>query len=134
MEKKRFLVIMLIVVLILGPLYICIINAPKKYTLTIKESSWSGWTENYTPEETTKEYSIVLGKHYTTTDKNLSFTVKRVGLKSITIETTEPFSDTEKGIDLKSNKKTFTIKLNNEVKLTTPTMDAGYIYYLTLND
>ena len=52
---------------------------------------------------------------------------------SIVIETTEPFSEGEGGINLQSKQKEFTIKKGQKIKLTTPTMDAGGIYYFELN-
>ncbi len=104
------------------------------YKLEIKESSWSGWSEDYEPEETTKEYEIVLNKEYVVNPNSLglTFTIKKINKDSIVIETTEPFSDSKEGIDLYTKKTEFTVKAGETLELTTPTMDSGDIYYLRL--
>lgn len=104
------------------------------YILEIKESSWSGWTPNYKPEEVTKEYDVVLNKEYVVNDGalGLTFTIEKINKDSITIKTTKSFSDYNDGIDLMSKKTEFTVKEGETLKLTTPTTDAGNIYYFTL--
>ena len=97
-----------------------------KYKLRIKESSWSGWTNNYKPKERTKEYDIVLGKEYSINSNSFIFTIKKV------IKTTRPFSDNKDGINLNSKKTIFKISSSKTTKLKTPTTDAGEIYYLKL--
>lgn len=108
-------------------------NKNYDFKLRIKESSWSGWTQDYEPEEVTNEYEIVLGKKYSINSGNLVFTIKKVNRNYIVIKTTEPFSDNDKGIDLNSNKKEFKVYFEKELELVTPTTDAGDIYYLTLS-
>ena len=102
------------------------------YRLQIKESSWSGWSEDYKPEEVTNEYDVVLGKEYKTNSGKFVFKIKEIKKNSIIIETQDVFSDNEDGIDLNSKKKEFEVTFDKEIKLTTPTMDEGDIYYLKL--
>lgn len=101
--------------------------------LKIRESSWSGWSENYKPREVTNIYDIELNKKYVI-DKNeeLVFTIEKINDDGIIIKTTEPFSDSKKGIDLFTNKTEFTVSFDEEIELTTPTMDFGCIFYLQL--
>ena len=102
------------------------------FTLKIIESSWSGWSESYEPDEVEKDYDVVLDEDYSINNGDLTFTIEEVNEDNIVIKTTEAFSDTEEGINLNTKKKTFTVYLDEELELTTPTMDAGNIYYLTL--
>ena len=62
----------------------------------------------------------------------LTFTIEKINKDSITIKTTKSFSDYNDGIDLMSKKTEFTVKEGETLKLTTPTTDAGNIYYFTL--
>ncbi len=79
--------------------------------LMIKQSSWSGWTEDYKPKEIEKEYNE----------------------DNIKLRTYQPFSDCDNGrVNLLSDKKEFTISCGEPLELTTPTMDYGEIFILTL--
>jgi hypothetical protein len=118
--------------------------------LLIKESSWSGWDNNYIPEEHEKEYEIGLNKKYVIKTAKVSFKkdekwleeerekfsfyIKQVNDNSILIETIQPMSDSQKGINLSSDRKEFLISKDFETKLVTPTTDCGDIYLLTLID
>ena len=99
--------------------------------LSITKSSWSGWFEDYEPEEQTLEYLIKPNETYTV-GYSLSFEITEIGENSITIHTAEPFSDSETGINLSTKKRDFTIKMGESIELTTPSMDAGDIYILKL--
>ena len=107
-------------------------NKETNLKLQIKESSWSGWSKDYKPEEVTNEYDIVLGKEYRIDSDNFIFEIKKINSKSIIIKTKDAFSDTKNGIDLYTKKKEFKVFLDKEIELTTPTMDEGRIYYLKL--
>ena len=99
--------------------------------LSITESSWSGWDENYEPEEETESYRVELNKTYTI-GRSLSFEITEINENSITIHTSKVFSDSETGIDLSTDKQDFIIEMGESIELTTPTMDAGNIYTLEL--
>ena len=101
------------------------------FKLKIKESSWSGWKEDYKPKETTKEYDVVLEKEYNIS-RNLKFVIKKINSDSIVIKTEESFSVSETGVNLNTDKKEFTVYLDKELELRTPTMDAGDIYIFKL--
>ena len=110
-------------------------NNDIKFKLKVKETTWSGWTENYKSEEKTEEYDVELNKKYvfkSNFNDNFTFTVEEINKDNIVIRTEEPFSDKESGIDLSETKKTFKIYIDKETILNTITMDAGATYYLTI--
>lgn len=100
--------------------------------MQITESSWSGWTKNYIPEEKINKYDIKLNKKYSINNGHLEFEVIKIYDDNIVIKTTKSFSDSKEAVNLNSKKTEFTIYSNEETKLTTPTMDAGEIYNLKL--
>ena len=136
MKKKLGLLIIPVVIILGVVIYFVFIKENKKqmadFKLKIRESSWSGWTEDYKPKEVTNEYDIILNKEYVIKNDVFVFTIKEIGNDYIVIKTTNPFSDNEKGINLRTDKTEFTINSSKETKLMTPTMDAGYTYYLIL--
>lgn len=117
--------------------------------LIIKQSSWSGWSKDYKPEEIEKEYEIKLNEKYIIKTTNvsylkdgkmveeerevLSFNISEVNDNSIKINTYQPFSDNENNtINLHTDKKEFIITTEKSLKLITPTMDYGDIFIFTL--
>ncbi len=128
--KKRHLFIGLLV--IVAVIFLTGCKKENKFKLEVTESSWSGWSENYKPEEKTYYYDIVLDKEYSSESGRFKFKVIEVNKDNIVVKTTEVYSDKEEGIDLNTKKTEFTIYLNKKTTLTTPTMDEGDIYYLTL--
>ena len=97
-------------------------------------TSWSAEQNMQAPEEEFY-YDVKLNEEYTVEEGgfSLTFTITEINKDSIVIKTTEPFSEGEEGINLNSKQKEFTIKKGQKIKLTTPTMDAGGIYYFELN-
>ena len=89
------------------------------YKLQIKESSWSGWTQNYKPKEVVNKYNVTLGKEYNIDSGILIFKITKINNDSIIIETKDSFSDNENGVDLQSKKKKFKVSINKELTLTT---------------
>ena len=117
--------------------------------LKVLESSWSGWSKDYKPEEIEKEYDIKLNEKYIIKTRKvsyikdnksveeeqeiLSFNIIEINDSSIKIRTYQPFSDNDNGtINLYSDKKEFIVTSEKPLKLTTPTMDAGDIFILSL--
>ena len=128
---KKKLGLSIIIVLFIFVATAC--NSKKSdFKLQIKESSWSGFTKDSEPEEVTKKYDVVLGKKYSVNSDKFKFEIKKVNDDSIVIETEDPFSDGESGIDLNSKKREFEVCFDKETKLVTPTTDAGDVYYLIL--
>ena len=62
-------------------------------------------------------------------EPTIEFVITDVTSDSITIATTHPWSDSETGINLNTQKVNFTVSREKELKLTSPTMDAGDIFY-----
>ena len=121
----------------------------KNMKLKIVGSSWSGWSKDYIPEKVEKEYDIELNKKYVIKTRKFSykkdnewveeereifsFNVIEINDSSIRIQTYQPFSDNDDNtVNLQSDKKEFIITNEKELKLTTPTMDAGDIFILSL--
>lgn len=113
--------------------------------IKIVSSSWSGWSEEYEPEKTESYCEIELNtkcvvktQQLSDTDENeweeevLSFEITSINEDSVSIHTFQVFSDQETGIDLSSDKQDFIINSDEELELTTPTMDAGDIFILSL--
>ena len=128
--RKRFI----ICIFLISTIFLLVGCSKKEsdFKLQIKESSWSGLSEDYKPNEVTHKYDIVLGKDYNIDNGRFGFKVIKINSDSIIIETKETYSDDENGIDLNSTKKKFEVFDDKEIKLTSTTMDAGYIYYLKL--
>ena len=128
--RKRFI----ICIFLISTIFLLVGCSKKEsdFKLQIKESSWSGLSEDYKSNEVTHKYDIVLGKDYNIDNGRFGFKVIKINSDSIIIETKETYSDDENGIDLNSTKKKFEVFDDKEIKLTSTTMDAGYIYYLKL--
>jgi predicted small lipoprotein YifL len=105
-----------------------------KLNLKVTATNWSYGQNMQAPEEEFY-YDVELDEKYTVKEGRLglTFTITEINKDSIVIKTTEPFSEGEEGINLQSKQKEFTIKKGEKIRLTTPTMDAGGIYYLELN-
>ena len=105
-----------------------------KLNLKVTATSWS-FEQNMQPPEEEFYYDVKLDEEYTVKEGGLglTFTITEINKDSIVIETENPFSEREGGIKLQSKQKEFTIKKGQKIKLTTPTMDAGGIYYFELN-
>ena len=117
--------------------------------LIIKQSSWSGWSKDYKPNEVENEYEIKLNEKYVIKTTNitykkgeelvdeekeiLSFNILEANDNSIRIKTNQVFSDNDdNSINLRTDKDEFIITTDKPLKLTTPTMDYGDIFIFTL--
>lgn len=118
----------------------------EKTKIKIVSSSWSGWSEDYEPDETESYCEIVLNKKCVVKTRQFSnsegdkweeeifsFKITDVNTDNISIHTFQIFSDSESGINLQSDNQDFIIKLNESLTLTTPTMDEGNIFTITLS-
>ena len=131
--NKKFIKIIIFFVLTIS-LVACDKKELKDNKLKVITTSWSGLSEEYEHEEKTTVYDIVLNKEYVVSKGNLglSFTITKIGKDKIYIVTSDRFSNQANGINLRSNKTKFMIKIDKALELTTPTMDAGNIYHLSL--
>ncbi len=139
--KKNVIIIGIVVLVVIGVLVLFLTRGKGteetndyNYKLIFRESSWSGWVKNYTPEEKTTEYDVVKGKEYTINDYSFKVTILDVKKDRIVIKTSQPLLGSTNGVDLNSTKTEFELYLDKELKLTTPTLDAGEIYYFTLTN
>lgn len=129
--KKIYVSIIILFVII------CLTGCTKKdanFKLIIRESDWSGWSSEYVPDQKTEEFDVKLNKKYSADEGRFVFTIKKINKDSIVVKTSSVYSDKEDGIDLGTNKTEFRITKDKELELNTPTMDAGYIYYLKIEE
>ena len=81
MKKILFLIVILTIITIGCS------NTNQSFKLKIKESSWSGWTENYEPDEVTNTYDVVLNKEYSIASSKFQFKIEEVNSDNIVITT-----------------------------------------------
>lgn len=106
----------------------------KTAEIKVTFSSWSGFSEDYSPKVTEKIYTAAKGD---TLDLGgickLKAEIKSISKETIVIETNTPMSDYAGGsINLQTDKTRFHIRGNEQLKLITPTMDMGDIYYFEI--
>ena len=102
--------------------------------LRVKTSSWSGWSKDYKPEEQTHYYSVEVGDTITfyPPEGQLSFTVTSIDRSKIVIKTDSPMALDEGGhANLGDTHTKFEIPGGETIILVTPTLDFGYMYYIT---
>ena len=109
-------------------------------TIKIVKNTWSGWVESSEKINEKPKNNEVFCKIKLNAECNgggsigggLVFKITEVSEDSVKIHTTKSYSDKDGGIDLLTDKKDFVIKATEPLELTTPTMDAGEIFTLTL--
>lgn len=116
-----------------------------KPRIRVVSSSWSGWSKDYKPVEKESfceiklyEKCVVTTRHYSDTsgsewdEEILSFEVRSVDDDKISIHTFQDFS--YEGSGLRNTKRDFVIEAGESLRLTTPTMDEGDIFTLSLTE
>lgn len=116
-----------------------------KPRIRVVSSSWSGWSKDYKPVEKESfceiklyEKCVVKTRHYSDTsgrewdEEILSFEVRSVDDDKISIHTFQDFS--YDGSGLRNTKRDFVIEAGESLRLTTPTMDEGDIFTLSLTE
>ncbi len=116
-----------------------------KQRIRVVSSSWSGWSKDYKPAEKESfceiklyEKCVVTTRHYSDTsgmewdEEILSFEVRSVDDDKISIHTFQDFS--YDGSGLRNTKRDFVIEAGESLRLTTPTMDEGDIFTLSLTE
>jgi hypothetical protein len=116
-----------------------------KSRIRVVSSSWSGWSKDYKPVEKESfceiklyEKCVVTTRHYSDTsgrewdEEILSFEVRSVDDDKISIHTFQDFS--YNGSGLRNTKRDFVIEAGESLRLTTPTMDEGDIFTLSLTE
>ena len=110
-----------------------------KTKIKVVRTSWSGWSPEYEPEEEVTYCNIRPAEKCVIYAKNsgveiISFEITDVQDHSVTLHSSEPLSDSDNGINLRTDKQDFEVKTNKKLELETPTMDAGDTYVLSLVD
>lgn len=109
-------------------------------TIKIVRNTWSSWVESSEKVNGKPKNNEVFCKIKLNAECNgggsigggLVFKITEVSEDSVKIHTTKSYSDKDGGIDLFTDKKDFVINATEPLELTTPTMDAGEIFTLTL--
>lgn len=100
--------------------------------LQVTTSSWSGWSEDYEPEEETYTYAVDSpGAIMIPPEDGDGFKIEllEIGKDSLSFETESPMSvDDGGGINLMTDQTVFAVKKGQTLNLVTPTMDSGNIY------
>lgn len=115
--------------------------------IKIIETSWSG-RPGYVPKEILHEYEAILNKEYVvktrdvdyikenkiikSTEIVLSFVITSINEDGVTIHTNDSFSLEGAGMFLKGEQKDFKVLKGDSLKLTTLTLDYGYIFIFSL--
>ena len=109
--------------------------AEKSETVQVKvtESSWSGWERDYVPNETETIFDVAKGDTISLEQSgDIVLTVIKCSSQSLQIETNNPLSDKDSGIDLTTDKTKFKVNAGKPLTLMTPTMDAGNIIIIEI--
>ena len=114
---KKILITLLFCFGVLVTLTACGSDDSNNLRLTVYATSWAS-TNSMQPPEEEFYYDGKLNEKYVVKEGSLglTFTITEINENSIVIKTTEPFSDSETGINLRSNKTEFTIERGGEIK------------------
>lgn len=106
--------------------------------LIVEKSSWSGRSIGYEPKVEIKEYDDLNAllhneQVFEESFEQFSFTIIELGEDYIKIETNSPMSAGDDGtINLHAKETIFKVEKGKKLKLTTLTMDFGFIYTFEL--
>ncbi|WP_068266360.1 hypothetical protein [Janibacter limosus] len=103
--------------------------------VTITSSSWNGWDRNHKPTPKTTTIDATKGASVPFTgfvDFEITFT--DVGEDSVELTTSEPMSPRGEsgGLHLRDTETEFTVERGETLRFSTPTMDGGMHYEVTL--
>lgn len=144
-NQKRNRIIISVIVLVLSFAVYFAYDNNKSVTLTILSDEWSGYVAVADPfgneEGTTSQdiqntvtVKVKKGQTFKPTSKfeDVEFKVKKISSNKVIIEANQPLSNvTEDGISLNETQTEFTVTKGEDLKLATPTMDAGCTYVIS---
>ena len=144
-NQKRNRIIISIIVLVLSFAVYFAYDNNKSVTLTILSDEWSGYVavadpfgneEGTTSQDIPNTVTVKVKKNQTfkPTSKfeDVEFKVKKISSNKVVIEANQPLSNvTEDGISLNETQTEFTITKGEDLKLATPSMDAGCTYVIS---
>ena len=106
-------------------------------TLTVVTSPWSGWSREQ-PEDETSAEEVTQGSTFTRSamGEDIVFTVGTCTARRVVLRTDTPLSEREgdESIDLGTDQDTFTVRAGETLEITTPTMDAGTTFEISIAD
>ena len=144
-NQKRNRIIISIIVLVLSFAVYFAYDNNKSVTLTILSDEWTGYVAVADPfgneEGTTSQdipntvtVKVKKGQTFKPTSEfeDVEFKVKKISSNKVIIEANQPLSNvTEDGISLNETQTEFTITKGEDLKLATPSMDAGCTYVIS---
>lgn len=144
-NQKRNRIIISIIVLVLSFAVYFAYDNNKSVTLTILSDEWTGYVavadpfgneEGTTSQDITNTVTVKVkkGQTFKPTSKfeDVEFKVKKISSNKVVIEANQPLSNvTEDGISLNETQTEFTITKGEDLKLATPSMDAGCTYVIS---
>jgi hypothetical protein len=144
-NQKRNRIIISVIVLVLSFAVYFAYDNNKSVTLTILSDEWTGYVavadpfgneEGTTSQDIPNTVTVKVKKNQTfkPTSKfeDVEFKVKKISSNKVVIEANQPLSNvTEDGISLNETQTEFTITKGEDLKLATPTMDAGCTYVIS---
>lgn len=127
--KKVYVIIFLTLLILVT----CCFNKPESVKLEVTSTMWSGWDFEHKPPQTVKEYTVTKGsKIKIGYIEKITFTVVFVSDNKVVIESDECLSEGFNGINMYADQNRFTIRNGKSIKLTTPSEDAGDIFYFKI--
>jgi hypothetical protein len=144
-NQKRNRIIISVIVLVLSFAVYFAYDNNKSVTLTILSDEWTGYVavadpfgneEGTTSQDITNTVTVKVkkGQTFKPTSKfeDVEFKVKKISSNKVVIEANQPLSNvTEDGISLNETQTEFTITKGEDLKLATPSMDAGCTYVIS---
>ncbi|MFT0849107.1 hypothetical protein VR010_15325 [Actinomycetaceae bacterium L2_0104] len=116
----------------------CSISGPEKppptMSMTITSQDWNGWDPGSSYEPVTESMQVVVGDSVELPAvgmEGVTFTVTAVTDHSATISLSKPLLP--EGVSFNDDVSSFDVELGSPLKLSTPTMDAGTNYTVTLS-
>ena len=108
---------------------------PGPVPVTFTSSSWNGWERDHEPTRTTMTVDVTKGASVPFTghvDFDITFT--DVDEDSVELTTSEPMSPRGEGggLSLADTETEFTVERGETLRFSTPTMDGGMHYEVTL--
>ncbi len=104
-------------------------------TIDVVRQGWTGWSREQ-PKPITRQVTVSEGESFRVDDLGgeIVFTVKHIDDGRVELESSESLSPREgdAGVDLRSDQDEFELTADGPLTVTTPTMDAGVTFTLTL--
>lgn len=104
-------------------------------SLRITLSSWSGWEQDYKPEESVYEFDVDgPGEIIVPPEDGFKFDITEINANGMIFQTESSMSPYGGSINLASDQTVFTVYRGQTLSLVTPSTDYGTVYIIELVD